>query len=352
MATKSLLEAFGYAKPQSRKLNAKQLRRLILTEARYSLTEKASADKVEDDKFPMPLSSVNPELATKLVTTGAHDGEADDDVIAVGSKSYSAADLSPSQTSMDVNKAWWFALGMLNGTMYGSGGPGGDLGAFISNDRYIMDGHHRWIATAMAKPEAPITGIEVDFPGTKLVAVLNAATVGLGGNTEGKSGSGGFDQFQNRDAMLAALSAIIDGSSEFKGVAGEKTTETAVKVIEKWTGKEGEEAVEAAVDKAMDNLSGVKGAAGGSAVMPGAPARKDMPVIDDDYWTKNKPAVEKTSQALAAGEIDVNPPYGEAPDEGEEDEEGKEKEKLAAGVRGQDSLVLERWQKLAGLLKD
>ena len=81
MATKSLLEAFGYEKPRSRKLNARQLRRLILNEARRPLSEKASADKVEDDKFPMPLSSVNPELATKLVTTGAHDGEKDDDVI-------------------------------------------------------------------------------------------------------------------------------------------------------------------------------------------------------------------------------------------------------------------------------
>ena len=347
MATKSLLEAFGYAKPRSRKLNARQLRSLILNEARRPLSEKASADKVEGDKFPMPLSSVNPELATKLVTTGAHDGEKDDDVIAVGPGNYSAADLSPSQTSMDVNKAWWFALGMINGTMYGSGGPGGDLGAFISSDNYIMDGHHRWIATAMADPSASIKGIKVDFPGTKLVAVLNAATVGLGGNTEGKSGSGGFDQFQSRDAMLAALQGIVDGSSKFKGVAGEKKTEAAVKVIEEWTGKEGEEAVEAAVDKAMDNLSGVKGAAGGSAVMPGAPPRKDMPVIDDEYWTKNKPAVEKTSAALAAGEIDVNPPYGEI--EGEDDEEKKANESVWPVRR--DDLVLERWQKLAGLLK-
>lgn len=304
---------------------------------------------MEDDKFPMALSAVNPELATKLVQTGLHDGDPEDDVIAVGSKNYAAKDLSPSQTSMDVNKAMWFALGMLNGTMFGSGGPGGDLGAFISGDNYIMDGHHRWIATAMAKPDASIKGIRVDFPGKKLVPVLNAATVGLLGITKGKAGSGGFKQFQSKKAMETALTKLIKGGGKYKGVAGDDSPETAQKVIEEFSGEEGDEAVGATVDKMMANLALVPGSKGEEAVMPGAPARIDMPVIDDDYATRNKPAVANVKKALETGEIDVNPDYGELPEEG--DEEKKEKSESFQAGKTTDKMVMERWQRLAGLLK-
>ena len=332
------------------------------------LFEKAKAGSVETDKFPMALSAVNPELATKLVQTGLHDDDPADDIIAVGDGSYSAKDLSPSQTSMDVHKAWWFALGMINGTMYGSGGPGGDIGAFISNDNYIMDGHHRWIATAMANPGAPIKGIKVDFPGEKLVPVLNAATVGLLGIEQGKPGSGGFDQFQKQAAMKKALTLITqdnapDGKEDkeglptsFTGVAGATKEGKAMEVVEEWTGKEGEEAIDAAVKMAMDNLSKVPGSKGAGAVMPGAPDRIDMPVIDDKYAKRNKPAVANVKKALETGAIDVNPGYGELPEEGEGEDEGEEKaEEKVKGesrLRIHDDMVMERWQRLAGLLTD
>ena len=44
--------------------------------------------------------------------------------------------------------------------------------------------------------------------------------------------------------------------------------------------------------------------------MPGAPERKDMPVIDDKLATKGKPAVANTIKALSQGDVDVNKPYG------------------------------------------
>ena len=324
------------------------------------LFEKAKPDSVETDKFPMALSSVNPELAAKLVQTGLHDDDAADDVIAVGSKNYAAKDLSPSQTSMDVHKAWWFALGMLNGTMYGSGGPGGDLGTFISSDNYIMDGHHRWIATAMAEPGASIKGIRVDFPGEKLVPVLNAATVGLLGIEQGKPGSGGFDQFQSPASMKKALTLITQDKApsgkkdeegiptSFTGVAGATEKGKALEVVEEWTGEEGEAAIDAAVKKAMGNLGKVPGSKGAGAVMPGAPDRIDMPVIDDKYAKRNKPAIPNVKNALETGAIDVNPDYGELPEEGE----GEEKTESFHHSKTADDVVMERWQRLAGLLTD
>ena len=309
--------------------------------------EDASPENVESEKFPVPLSAVNSELATKLVQTGLHDEDSDDDVIATGTWTGDAAELSPSQTSMDVNKAWWFALGMLNGTMFGSGGPGGDIDAFVSSDNYIMDGHHRWIATAMAEPGAGITGISVAFPGKKLVAVLNAATKGLLGIESGKAGSGGFSQFQNKASMKNALQSIVDGSGEFKGVAGAGDPSLPQQVIEDWTGETGEAAVDAAVDKAMVNLKSVPGASG-EGVMPGAPDRIDMPVIDDKKAQRNTPAIANVRKALDAGEIDVNPPYGELPEDEEDTEEDPQTNESRS--RSPDNLIMERWRRLAGIL--
>ena len=45
-----------------------------------------------------------------------------------------------------------------------AGKAGGNLGAFISNDKRIMDGHHRWISSYMVDPNAEIGGYAVNFP--------------------------------------------------------------------------------------------------------------------------------------------------------------------------------------------
>ena len=60
---------------------------------------------------------------------------------------------------MNIEKALSMALGMIRDDQ-----AGGDLGAFISSDNHIMDGHHRWVATAMVDPSAQIGGYGVDFP--------------------------------------------------------------------------------------------------------------------------------------------------------------------------------------------
>ena len=156
-----------------------QLKQLLKEETSKALKEKANPAGVDDSRFPTALGDVDAAKASALVQMG--DDEMDkgknDDVIPVDQDgSWAASELKPSQTSMNLGKAAWFALGMLNGTMYGSGGPGGETGAFVSSDNYLMDGHHRWIATAMADPSAPIMGFAVDFPGKQLVASLNTIT--------------------------------------------------------------------------------------------------------------------------------------------------------------------------------
>jgi|10_taG_2_1085330.scaffolds.fasta_scaffold03398_4 hypothetical protein len=287
---------------------------------REFLTEKADPGAVDPARFPTELSSVDAEKAAALVKAGDPelDTSRDDDVIPVDQDgSWSASQLKPSQTSMNLGKAAWFALGMLNGTMYGSGGPGGETGAFISSDNYLMDGHHRWIATAMADPSAEIKGFAVDFPGKQLVGILNTVTKGLLGIAKGKPGSGGFEQFHDYEAIVKTLGALAadtqdDGKGgKFSGVAGAKEPGMALQVMQKITGQEGAEAVKAMAQQFLKNLKSVKGAKA-SAVMPGAPQRSDMPVIDDKLATKGKPAVSNTIAHLEKGTIDVNKPYADA----------------------------------------
>lgn len=278
------------------------------------LTERADVKDFDSDRFPMKLSDVDPAQAKAIAQAGKDnvDGGKGDDVIPVDQNgSWAAAELKPSQTSMHLGKASWFALGMLNGTMFESGGPGGKTGAFVSSDKYLMDGHHRWIATSMAEPSAPIGGYEVAFPGQQLVAILNTITKGLLGVAQGKSGKGGFEQFHNRDAIVTVLTNLAqdkqmsDKNKPYTGVAGAPSPGKALEVMQEKTGKQGKDAISAMADHFLKNLSSVPGASA-SAVMPGAPERSDMPVIEpDDHQT--------AISALNQGEIDVDDPYGYPP---------------------------------------
>lgn len=265
-----------------------------ITENKHGkLLEKADPDKVDPQRFPQKLSAVDKEKATKYSDSGEFDGQKDDDVIPVNKGSYATTILKPSQSSMNIEKALAFAIHMMSKTSPFADGPGGDLDAFISVDNYIMDGHHRWIATAMVDPKANIEGHRVDFPGKELVAVLNTLTKGEF-NKAGKSATGGFEQFQEAP-IKAQLEKYLEA-----GVWSMKP-EQVQSAIEEFTGVKGEGAKEAAVKKFVQNLSGM------TLTVPGwASERPDMPVISAKAGHV-KQAIDK----LNTGDVDVNPPYGD-----------------------------------------
>ena len=217
------------------------------------------------------------------------DGNESDDKVAVKSQAlFPVSELRPSQTSMNIQKAMGFVISMIRGKM----SLGGDLGAFISSDKFIMDGHHRWISTAMVDPTKPVGGFLVDMPGADLVKVLNAMTVGRFGELEGKPASGGFEQFEE--------ASVRETLTKFakEGIDGKFPVESAVvlSALEEWTGQQGDEAIKSAGDKIVSNLSALT-----LSVPPWAPARPDMPVIDE-------PNVPSAVSALSQGEIDWNDP--------------------------------------------
>jgi len=254
------------------------------------LNEDAEADKLDPARFPKKLSQVDLKQAKKFIGGGDKDGEVPDDQIKVKAVTYPAVKLKPSQSSMNIEKALAFAIHMMSKTPPFTDGPGGDLEAFISNDLHIMDGHHRWVASAMVDPKSKIGGFAVNFPGSELIAVLNALTAGQFGITTGKPASGGFDQFKEGPIRAQLDKFLASGVWDLK-------PEQVQSAIEGFTGLTGDAAKEAAIKKFVKNLSVLS-----FELPPEAPARPDMPVID-------KKNVTKAVNALTKGKIDVNPPY-------------------------------------------
>ena len=291
----------------------------ILENAKIMM-EKADPSEFDSSRFPSKLSVVakDPDKAEQLSKDGLKDGDIDGDKIPYTDKKSIASCkvLKPSQSSMNIKKALAFALGHIK-----SGKPGGHLGAFVSSDGFIMDGHHRWISSGMVDPNSSIGGYEVDFPGEELVAILNNLTVGRFDVLKGKKATGGFDQFKEGPIRKQLEDYLANGSGAAKNDDGEPNPyrmepEEIQELIEKFTGVSGDEAKEAAVKKFTENLSELT-----MSVPSWAMERPDMPVIE-------KSDSAEARKALEDGEIDVNPPYAN------------------------ESLDLQRWNKLAGLLKD
>ena len=150
----------------------------------------------------------------------------------------------------------------------------------------------------MVDPSKEVGGYRVDFPGSELIAILNAVTAGRLGITQGKGGTGGFDQFK--------IGPITDQLVEYykNGIPGKfpVSAEDVQKLVHEKTGFEGNKAIKALASKFAINVANLK-----FEVPSGAPSRPDMPVIDDE---KVAGATSTTVGALSKGEIDVNPPYG------------------------------------------
>ncbi len=277
-------------KEQVLKSKRKQILRESVSRAvrKVLLNEK----KVDPEEFPLKLSDVAADAsdAKQNVTKGRQDGSETDDVIDVKpNATFPVSQLKPSQSSMNIGKAMGMAISMIAGKMP----TGGNLGAFISSDNHIMDGHHRWVATSMVDPSKEVGGYAVDFPGTDLIRLLNSITVGKLGIMQGKEGTGGFDQFKEAP-IRQELTKLASEGNEFMKPAD------VMAALKKFTGEDGDAAVDAAVKKFVDNLGQV------SFELPaGAPDRVDMPVIDP----KRVPNADKiAAKALAQGEIDWNEP--------------------------------------------
>jgi len=230
------------------------------------------------------LDNVDPTVAQLIVQSGQADGDAGDDKVSVGKGSWPAASLKPSQTSMVLPKALGMALGML-----ASGKIGGDLGALVSSDGHILDGHHRWAATILASgSKGKVGGYKASLPGKGLLKVLNIISKGLFKVRGGKAGKGSLAQFTPGNVRSMLEDFVTNGMGGEFPIQADKVKET----LERSFGS-----VEQGIETMAENTNLMV-----KSVPGWAPDRKQMPVVDPDN-------VPKAVQVLNQGEVDWNDPH-------------------------------------------
>lgn len=309
-------------------LNEQQLRKQIAGEVRKILREDADPDKIDPKLYPNKLSAVDKKLAKSLATKGS---QGDEDTAKAGKVSAPANSLKASQTTMDFKKFVGMAIQMLGKIGKFSGGAGGDLGAIISVDKHIMDGHHRWAATLMVDPDASVGGLGVKLPGEKLVGVLNVWTAAKG--QVGKPS----------DTDLASLSgdAVAEKFKDMCSKGGDFLPDPE-KILAAFK-KEGYDSLDAAAAHVKKNWDSTKKTRSIESWMP---PKVDMPAIEPNQ-------LQQVADDIQSGKMDINPPYSpevkKAAGGSKESDEDKKVQK--SGYHRTGDVVLERWQKLAGLIK-
>jgi len=233
------------------------------------------------------LSKIDKDQAQAAMGSGAEDGDTGDDKVAGGKTKIAVGKLKPAQTELIKGKAFGMLVDFLLRNKY----KNADLGNIVSNDNYIMDGHHRWAAIFLIDPKSSVNVTQIDLPGQALVTVLNTVTVGRMGISKGNVGKGNIADFTG-----AELEKSIDDAMA-NGIPGEfpKTVEEVTKALGLVPGANGD--AEAGKQLVMKNADAMP-----KQKMPGAPARVEMPVIDADK-------VALVQKQLEKGMIDIRPPF-------------------------------------------
>jgi hypothetical protein len=267
---------------RGKKMNIKDIAsRVALTFEESQEYERKFENEVNKSK---KLSGVDPNIAKYLVESGLDDGDPSDDKVSVSKKSVGASKLKPSQKTIRVAQVIGMALGMLK-----SGKIGGDLGALISSDNHILDGHHRWAASILAGGSSPkVGGYQAKLPGKDLIKVLNIVTKGEFGRQKGNSGSGNIS-----DVNPKKVRSLLEEYTT-KGIGGDfpVSAKDVQRVLEKKFGS-----VEKGIDEMSDNAKKVS-----KSVPSWASNRVDMPVITPQE-------TPSTSTLLNQGKVNWNHPF-------------------------------------------
>ena len=232
-----------------------------------------------------------------------------------------------------------------------SGAPG----AISVSGGAVLDGHHRWSGVYAITPDGSINAKDFQFPGSvsdKLAAAqLAVAAVNKSGTHPSKGGGAATDIIgKKKDAIVAMIDANKGGQTD-KRAPGPLLNDSMIKdiadgnypAITKWAGLTGDEEFvqlsqsesgfandpirKAIAEKVGSNLADLP------KPLAGAPkSREDMPQLDHESIGGGE-GLASIEAGLPAGEFNVQPPF--------------KKESRAH----EDNLLMERWQKLAGVSK-
>ena len=333
---------------EGKKTNPYSLRRLLEAEEKDPATE---LDKLDVSKGPSAAIAwlngpgADPRVRA-LLNTGRKDGVPEDESAGVSETGKTIGGLQPTQIEIELTKSIAFPLAkfdalkkMISGGVQRVGPPGNDT--IVTSGDLIIDGHHRWSSLfSVAGPEGQIAALDISLPESDAASVLAIVQTAIASTlTKGepvpKAKAGGMNILGKGKSELVKMitAAAESGGGEAGAILTDEFVQKCIgdKQVSAHFGLEGKTEVEdartAIIDKVADNLSQMNPPA------EGAPPRVDMPQLD-----KAEGGVQGALDKLGAGKVNYKPPFAVA----------KGKEGAATQKEG---FVLERWQKLAGLIK-
>tara|TARA_R110000824_G_scaffold258175_3_gene447200 strand:+ start:639 stop:1820 length:1182 start_codon:yes stop_codon:yes gene_type:complete len=255
--------------------------------------KRRSDEDVLGSSEPIGLSDLPSDLAKTAATKGS--GEKPDAVNAAPGGGAAQA-LKPSQKQIILVKA--FNMAMNTTPVGGKFEPGGDIGAIISKDNFIMDGHHRWASTILVDPKLGIWGEKIDMVAKDLITALNVYTKGVLGKSTGNPGAGAISQFtgENIQSQIIDIAEKTGKSPDHPDVPGYEWEDLKQRIT-KLGG--GDYAI--GLNSIKENASIISG----KEIESWMPDRSDMPVIQKDEL----PDVEAK---FKAGELDLKPPFDQS----------------------------------------
>lgn len=205
------------------------------------------------------------------------------------------------------------------------------LGAKTTDGNVVLDGHHRWSQAFMVNPNCQVNVVFANAKSLSADETLKAvhlAILAKTGQDKTKSATGGNLFTATADDVTGYLDAAKTKIDPKSGAPSDDGVAPYVYAIMKTKGIDStEEGKKAAVDYIMSAIQKCA-----STVVSGAPSRDAMPQADDETNPVDASAV---MDALGKGEINFQEPF-------------IKKEE----INKKDTVVMERWQRLAGILKD
>jgi len=315
---KTLTEALGYKKT-AKKINSDKLRGLIIKEARL-LSEQALVDINDGPDAVLAAAKdliANPEVLKAGQTDAAGPG---DETFAIVKKSVPASSLQPTQSQIGTGQSLLDQAGDKYGNLDRAIAGGklasasGEFPILVFGNK-VLDGHHRWSQFIATNPGASVEVASLEAPGIKdadgALGLAHFINLALYGKSPTKP-------FKGENVYAMSKEDIYDMALE--GMAESTPPKLfAANLIEK-------ETAEAAAEHFASNLSQIAG--------PGDHPRTSMPQAAD---AGDPTGMTKTPEAGATGMINYLAPLS-----------GDVK---AESRRIDSEVIIERWQKMAGLIK-
>ena len=339
-----------------RRLTTNDLRRIIKEEmnsGRRTLTRNTLAsvmygrtlrEEVDWDsnyeKFVSDLSgdAADPKVQAFL-TAGNKDGDSTDDKFSVTKIDIVVEGLQPTQSEIDADKSLGYPMQDYNSFKAYVEGTGKSFTLkkpiITFNGKYVIDGHHRWSQVYACNPKAKISAMDLSHPSLSAVDALKAVQGAIAADikkveTQAVKGvnlleinESAFESWVAQNVSLAFYEKLGPDSTTMDIM---RNAVASASMNEEVTQEQFKDAQDILLAYLWKNVETMKAK---SPAIQGASKRDFMPQTDDSPGF---------ATFLQSGDIDIAEPRAGAQAVAE------------SRMRG-DRFVMERWQKLAGLIK-